>query len=242
MLNLQEHLPNAAFVFRGYNVTNLGRSAELLAHPAYGPVVERFLHEASAICCDLLSKKIDLVRRVEEKSEPGLEGYAESVAIILAMGQAHIKLLEEFFGVQYSKARLSFGYSLGEISALVAGGVIDLPVAMRVPLLMAADCIDLAHDITLGVLFSRGPAIDVDAVQKLCLQVNLAGKGVIGISTFLAPNSMLLMGQGNTIDRFSELCASALCKNYTSVKTTAVGRRCIRPSCGSAISPSDRPC
>ncbi|HEY2762087.1 MAG TPA: hypothetical protein VGI75_15120, partial [Pirellulales bacterium] len=210
MLNLHDRLPNAAFVFRGYNVTNLGRSGELLAHPAYGPVVERFLHEASAICCDLLAKKIDLVRRVEEKSEPGLEGYAESVAIILAMGQAHIKLLEEFFGVHFANARLAFGYSLGEISALVAGGVIDLSIAMRAPLLMAADCIDLAHDVTLGVLFSRGPAIDAEAVQKLCLQVNLAGKGVIGISTFLAPNSMLLMGQGNTIDRFSELMSAGV--------------------------------
>jgi [acyl-carrier-protein] S-malonyltransferase len=112
MLNLKDRLPNSAFVFRGYNVTNLGRSAELLAHRAYGPVVERYLHEASAICCDLLSKKIDLVRRIEQKEEPGLEGYAESVAIILAMAQAHIKLLEDFFGVEYPRARLAFGYSL----------------------------------------------------------------------------------------------------------------------------------
>jgi hypothetical protein len=28
----------AAFAFRGYNLTNLGRTPELLAHPAFGPV------------------------------------------------------------------------------------------------------------------------------------------------------------------------------------------------------------
>lgn len=210
MLNLKDRLSNTAFVFRGYNVTNLGRSPELLAHPAYGPVVEKHLHEASAICCELLSKKIDLVRRVEQKNEPGLEAYAESVAIILAMEQAQLKLLDEFFGVEYAKGRLAFGYSLGEIGALVAGGVIDIRSALQVPLAMAADCIDLAHDVTLGILFSRGPALDMDAVYKLCLRINAVGKGVIGISTFLAPNSALLMGQGDTIDRFGELMRAGL--------------------------------
>ncbi len=47
MINLQEQLANSAFVFRGYNMTNLGRSTEMLAHPAYGPVVEHYLQEAS---------------------------------------------------------------------------------------------------------------------------------------------------------------------------------------------------
>src|SRR5262249_24801161 len=123
MLNLADRISNSAFVFRGYNVTNLGRSAELLAHAAYGPIVERYLHDASATCCELLSRKIDLVRRVQEKSEPALDAYAEAVAIIMAMEQAQLKLLDEFFGIEYAKARLAFGYSLGEISALIAGGV-----------------------------------------------------------------------------------------------------------------------
>ena len=34
-------MDEAAFAFRGYNVTNLGRTPELLEHPAYGPIVEK---------------------------------------------------------------------------------------------------------------------------------------------------------------------------------------------------------
>ena len=35
--------------------------------------------------------------------------------------------------------------------------------------------------------------------------VNEQGRGAIGISTYLAPNSVLLMGQGDTLDRFADI-------------------------------------
>jgi [acyl-carrier-protein] S-malonyltransferase len=205
MINLKDRLSNAAFVFRGYNVTNLGRSRELLAHHAYGPVVEHHLREASTIASEMLERKIDLVARVERGEETDLESYGDAIALIISMEQAQLKLLAEFFRVDYARARLSFGYSLGEIGALVASGVMDLRSALHVPLAMVPDCIELARDVTLGVLFSRGPALDADAVYKLCLRINTAGKGVIGISSYLGPNSLLLMGQGDTIDRFADL-------------------------------------
>jgi [acyl-carrier-protein] S-malonyltransferase len=205
MFDLKDRISNSAFVFRGYNVTNLGRSTELLTHRTYGTIVERTLQEVSKIASDLLSRKIDLLERVRQKQETDLETYADAVALILAMEQAQLKLLGEFFDIEYSRARMGFGYSLGEIGALVAGGVMDLSTALHAPLLLAADCVELARDVTLGVLFSRGPALDANAVYKLCLRINTAGKGVVGISSFLAPNSMLLMGQGDTIDRFADL-------------------------------------
>jgi len=210
MLNLKDRISNSAFVFRGYNVTNLGRSVELLAHAAYGPIVESYLHEASAVCCDVLARKVDLVRRVEQRSEPSLDQYAEAVAIIVAISQAQLKLLGEFFGIEYAKARLGFGYSLGEISALIAGGVMDMHSGLRVPLALSDDSAALAHDVTLGVLFSRGPALDSDAAYKLCLRINAEGHGVIGISSYLSPNSLLLMGQRHTVDRYRDLMPEAL--------------------------------
>ncbi len=79
---------------------------------------------------------------------------------------------------------------------LVAGGVMDQAAALHVPLLMAEDCVDLARDVTLGVLFSRGPALDANAVYKLCLRINTAGKGVIGISSFLRQTRCCSWGKG----------------------------------------------
>ena len=56
-----KRLDATAFAFRGYNVTNLGRTDELLAHRIYGPLVEAHLREAArspatcsrsaSICC-----------------------------------------------------------------------------------------------------------------------------------------------------------------------------------------------
>ena len=198
-------LSSTAFFFRGYNVTNLGRSSELLAHPAYGRVVEPFLKEAGEICADVIGRPVDLVARVRRGEETDLNCYAEAVSLIIAMELAQIRLLREFFAIDYAQARMGYGYSLGEIAALVAGGVMEMRDALPVPLAVSADCAELAAGTTLGVLFSRGPAIDGHAVERLCLRINQAGRGVIAVSAFLSPNSLLLHGQGDTIDRFMEL-------------------------------------
>lgn len=194
-----------AFFFRGYNTTNLGRSTELLVHPLYGAIVESYLKEAGQICADVLHRPVDLVARVRRHEETDLDCYGDAVSLIVAMELAQIQILRDFFGIDYSQARMGFGYSLGEITALVAGGVMNLHDALRVPLAVSQDCVELAAETTLGVLFSRGPAIDTHAVERLCLRINQVGRGVIGISAFLSPNSLLLHGQADTIDRFAEL-------------------------------------
>jgi [acyl-carrier-protein] S-malonyltransferase len=78
-----------------------------------------------------------------------------------------------------------------------------LPDLLRVPLAMADDSVALARDVTMGVLFSRGRALDPVAVQRLCQEVNQLGDGVIGVSSILSPNCTLLLGQRGTIDQFA---------------------------------------
>jgi [acyl-carrier-protein] S-malonyltransferase len=210
MNGFADRLSATAFVFRGYNVTNLGRSAELLAHPKFGPVIEPYLKEAGETCAEVTGQPVDLAARIRRREEADLDHYAEAVALVMAMEIAQIRLLRDFYGVDYSQARMAFGYSLGEIAALVAGGVMEMRHALRVPLSVAKDCAELARDTTLGVLFSRGPALDAEAVERLCLRINQAGQGVIGISAYLSPNSLLLSGQGKTMDRFADLMSEWL--------------------------------
>lgn len=200
----QTRLYSTAFAFRGYNVTNLGRSAELLAHPAYGPTVERYLREASAVAADVVRRPIDLVGRVRRNEETTLATYDEAIALIVAMELAQLELAEKFHAIQYKSARMAFGFSLGEVSAVIASGILKMEHALRVPLAVAADCVALAEGATMGVLFSRGPLLDFDKVTRLCLEINAEGAGVVGISAQLAPNTALLIGQGATLDRFIE--------------------------------------
>lgn len=199
---LRSKLSKVVFAFRGYNVTNLGRTAELLDHDKYGPVVAEYLNRGTRICADATGRKVDLVGRVRRGREMTLRSYAEAVALIVSVELAQLELLKKFFGVDYRTGTMSFGYSLGEIAALIAGGVSPMEDALAIPLALAKDSVSLAKDVTLGVLFSRGPELSFDEVQKQCLLINQEGKGVIGISTYLAPNSALLLGQSDTIDRF----------------------------------------
>ncbi len=201
---LTDRLGSTAFAFRGYNISNLGRSSDLLAHPAYGPTVHGFLTEASEICADAVKRPVDLVERVRDNRETTLDTYHEALALIVAMELAQIRLLEEFFDIRFNQARMAFGYSLGELTAVVAAGVFTMRDALGVPLCVSDDCVALAEGVTMGVLFSRGPLLDFGLVKRLCLAINAEGDGVIAISAYLAPNTVLLLGQNGTLDRFAE--------------------------------------
>ncbi len=200
--SLKSRIKLAAFAFRGYNVTNLGKSPELLAHPRYGPILERRLREASEICAQATKQQVDLVARVRNRVESSLATYAADIAMIVGVELAHLDILQEHFGVAYTEARLAFGYSLGEVTALVAGGVYSMDSALTPLLVLAEDAAELAHGAQLAVLFSRGPALSYAAIEKLCLEISNENRGTIAVSSILSPNTVLLLGQGDTLDRF----------------------------------------
>jgi [acyl-carrier-protein] S-malonyltransferase len=144
---------------------------------------------------------VDRVRRREETA--GLSSYAEDVALITSVSIAQVRILAERFQAPIRKAKLAFGYSLGEASALIAAEVYALGDLLRVPVALANDSVDLAADVTMGVLFSRGAALDLDAIQRLCVEITQENGDTIGMSAILSPNCVLLLGQRGTIDRFS---------------------------------------
>lgn len=199
-MDLEKGINRTAFAFRGYNVENLGRTAELLAVPAYREILVSYLDRASVACRETTGRDVDLVARVEAERETTLEDYAEAIALIVSVEQAHLEILRTVHGVDYKQANLTFGFSLGEIAALVAGGTYELEDALRIPLAMSREGVELARDVTLGVLFCRREELSLDRVRQILLKINAEGNGVIGISTHLGPNSVLVMGTGSTID------------------------------------------
>jgi len=203
-------MPTTALAFRGYNITNLGRSGELLAHSVYGETVRRWLQRGSEVAARELRRPVDLVAMVTEQRETTLATYGESVALVIAMESAQLELLEKAFGVSCRGARVAFGYSLGEIAALVACGILTFEDALKIPLELADDCASLAEGVKLAVLFTRSASLPMDEVHRAIDQVNRTGQGIMGLSTVLAPSALLLMGQGDTLDRFRDLIGSAV--------------------------------
>ncbi|MGE3819909.1 MAG: ACP S-malonyltransferase, partial [Isosphaeraceae bacterium] len=116
---------------------------------------------------------------------------------------AQVSLLREFFGVEAADARQSFGYSIGEMAALIVSGVFTAEHLLPVPLACAADCADLTENSTVGVLFSRGPALPLTDVQALCCEISSEGLGMVGVSAYLSPNTAVLHGEGETLTRLA---------------------------------------
>lgn len=196
---LGARIGTTAFAFRGYDQTNLGRSAELLAHPVYGPIVRDVLGEASEICSESIGRSVDLAAYVRMGAPSSLHTFPEDVSLVVGMELAQVRILEAVFHVPVRQAKLSFGYSIGELTALVLGGVYRLDQILPVPLHLAEDCARLAADTSMGVLFTRGPELDHGDVERLCEAVRSEGQGLIGPSAYLSPNTALILGQGDTL-------------------------------------------
>ena len=81
-------IADSALAFRGYNITNLGRSAELLAVGPYQSLVEEELTRYAEVCSDVVGRRVDLVDLVRRGAEPELEHYAEALATVVAIGAA----------------------------------------------------------------------------------------------------------------------------------------------------------
>ncbi len=197
---LRQRITTAAFAFCGYEMSSFGRSAELLDHPAFGPILHARLDEAAAIHADVIGEKADLVRRVRRASRCRWRPSRQDVATIVAIETAQIEILKTVFDVPVQEARLSFGHSIGELSTLVLGGVYRMDELLPVPLVLAPDCAELARDTAAAVLSFHGGLLDFDEVRKLCHTVSRRGLGLVGPSTYLAPNTVLLLGQGKTLD------------------------------------------
>lgn len=193
-----------ALAFRGYNITNLGRTRELLAHDRFGAYLRLELELASQMASDFLGRPVDLVATTREGIDLNETRYGESVAFILAVEFAQFAILRELCGLATEKCRFAFGYSLGEIAALVCGGLLPKESAYEIPLSVANDCHALMADSRLAVVFSKASSIPRLAIEQICLDVTREAGTTVAVSSQLSPNTLLVIGQGDSLDRLTK--------------------------------------
>lgn len=194
-------LSTTTFVFRGYNVTNVGRTPELLNHPRFGGYVAKRLKQCGQIASDVLHRPIDLMGRVSRAEETTLDTYADAIALIMAAEMAQVDILEQEYQVHFASAQYLMGYSLGELTALVAGRCLTLEDALTIPLSLSNDIAKLAPTCTLAVIFCRKKTLSAASVHHICQKVTAEGNGLIGISAVLSPNSLIVIGEQDTTTR-----------------------------------------
>jgi [acyl-carrier-protein] S-malonyltransferase len=210
---MRERIDRAALAFRGYEVGNFGRSRELIDHPRYGPVVRRVLGQAARICADLCGQSTDLIDYIRAGKSADLKTLPQDNAMIVALEVAQLQVLEELFDVSVGRARLSFGFSTGELAALIVGKVFTLEDVLGVLVPVAADCAELASDASLALLFTKRSELRSLGVERICREVLSEGRGLIGPTAFLSPHAALVVGQGKTLNRLESLMRDFLPKD-----------------------------
>jgi len=207
---LKTLIGRAAIAFRGYDAANIGRGAELLAHPVYGPITAARLEQASALCEPILGRGVDLAGRVRSGVTATLDGFVEDIAMIVGLELAQIQILEQVFEIPVRSARMTFGHSIGELSSLVLGGVYTLEQLLPVPLSLAPDCASLTHGTSIGIVSTTASTLDLVRLDQLCQAISGQGRGLISPSTYLSPDHVLLIGQQGTLDEFERMMGEFL--------------------------------
>ena len=172
-----------------------------------------------------------------------LDTFVHDIGTIVGMELAQIRLLEEFFDVPVPQARLSFGHSIGELSALVVGGMYTMEQLLPIPLALATDCAELTANTTMGILsIQGGPLADRGRAAPLfhdqqpragvdrAFDVPLA---VPGSAAWVRDRrSILLEARNARVPARRALPCGA---------SRTIGRPCTRRWCGSAIFPTAPP-
>jgi [acyl-carrier-protein] S-malonyltransferase len=121
--------------------------------------------------------------------------------MIVAADLAQVELLEEFHGVRFREAKLAYGYSLGELSAVACAGVFTMAEVLtcRWPWQKTRRAGRERRD---GNLVFPRPGDRRNGREPVVSADHFGGHGTIAVSAILTPNTYLLLGQNDTIARF----------------------------------------
>lgn len=178
-----------AFVFPGQGSQSLGMMA------AYGdrPVIRATFDEASAA----LGR--DLWQLVAEGPAEALSQTVNTQPLMLTAGIATWRLWLELGG---SQPAMLAGHSLGEYSALVAAGVLDLKTAVPLVELRAKamqEAVPAGEGAMAAIL-----GMDAEAVKAACAEA-AQGSAVQAVN-FNEPKQTVIAGSKAAVERAAELC------------------------------------
>lgn len=193
-----------AFVFPGQGSQSLGMMA------AYGdsPVIRATFDEASTA----LGR--DLWQLASEGPAEALSQTVNTQPLMLTAGIAVWRLWQEKCG---PLPAMLAGHSLGEYSALVAAGVLDLKTAAPLVELRARamqDAVPAGVGAMAAIL-----NLDADKIRTICAE-QAQGEAVQAVN-FNSPEQTVIAGQKSAVERAAEACKAAGAKRAVMLPVSA---------------------
>lgn len=161
------------------------------------PVQETFAIASEALSCDLW-------QLAAEGPEAALNQTHNTQPVLLA---ASIALWQLWLARGGAKPGGMAGHSLGEYSALVAAGAIELPAAVRLvrrrgELMQAA--VPTAQGAMAAIL-----GLAASAVSACCVQVAEATNSIVSAANFNAPGQVVIAGAAEAVEEAIAACLEA---------------------------------
>lgn len=197
-------MAKVAFVFPGQGSQHPGMGRELNEHL---PASKKAFQEADE------SLGLDISRLCFEGPEDQLQLTANSQPAILATSIACFRALDRF------EVRPDYiaGHSLGEYSALVAGGSLALDTALKL-VRKRGELMQKAVPVGQGAMAA---ILGLDAAQVI-ESCNEAAQGdVCSAANFNSPNQTVIAGESRAVDRAVEICRKRGARRAVLIKVSA---------------------
>ncbi|MEM9333710.1 MAG: ACP S-malonyltransferase [Pseudomonadota bacterium] len=209
-----------AFVFPGQGSQSVGMQADIAAGH---PIVEQTYAEAN----DILG--IDLWALVQNGPESDLGVTTVTQPAMLCAGVAAFRVWSEAGGAPPSQLA---GHSLGEYSALVAGGAMSFADAVRV-VKRRSELMQDAVPVGVGAMAALLGLGD-DKVIDVCAQAK--GDDVCDAVNFNSPGQVVIAGHKAAVDRAIELAKEAGARRALPLPVSVPAHSALMREAGEALS------
>ncbi|MEI7769042.1 MAG: ACP S-malonyltransferase [Chloroflexales bacterium] len=203
-----------AWVFPGQGSQAIGMGHDIYEHFS---VARAIFDQAD----DLLN--LPLRSLCFEGPEADLIATENTQPALLTVSTALVRVLEDLGGAGLARPLAVAGHSLGEYSALVAGGALDFPTALRL-VRRRGELMAEAHEGSMAAVIGLAQEI----LEEICLDINAAPQGdasaahsTVVVANYNAPDQLVISGSTLAVERASLQAKERGAKRVLPLKVSA---------------------
>ncbi len=199
-----------AWIFPGQGSQTVGMGRDLYEQ---FPAARAVFDEADAVL------GLPLTRLCFEGPEAELTATENAQPALLTMSAALLRALEAARGAPLERPGAVAGHSLGEYSALLAGGALDFAQALRL-VRRRGELMAEAHEGGMAAVIGLAP----EPLEQLCREVSEAEGGTAGVvvvANYNAPDQLVISGSTLAVERASLLAKERGAKRVIPLKVSA---------------------